>query len=129
MRFSVSGVPAFSRALENYQKRSAERFKQGLVKASKALVDAARPLAPIDTGALRASGVWFTQGSGFATQAIVGFGAEVEGFYDDRGREKIPREYAVYQHEFPWNHFYLERAVDNEFYAISSYIYTEMAKA
>ena len=129
MRYSVSGAAALAAALKKYEKRAASGFQKGLKKGAKLIVDTARPLAPIDTGALRASGVWFAQGSGFATVAFAGFGAEVDGFYDDRGREKFPSEYAVYQHEDPYSNFYLERAVDEKYYEISSLIYSEMAKA
>ena len=129
MKFKVAGAAALAAALKKYEKRAASGFQRGLKQGAKLLVDTARPLAPIDTGALRASGVWFAQGSGFATVAFAGFGAEVDGFYDDRGREKIPSEYAVYQHEHPWSHFYLERAVNDKYYEVSSLIYTEMAKA
>lgn len=132
MKFRVSGAAALAAALKSYENRSASHFQKGLKQAAKLIVDTARPLAPIDTGALRASGVWFAQGSGFATVAFAGFGAEVDGFYDDRGREKIPSEYAVYQHEDTFQgggHFYLERAVDEKYYEVSSLIYTAMAKA
>ena len=129
MKYRVSGASALVAALKSYEKRAASGFQKGLKQGAKLVVDTARPLAPIDTGALRASGVWFAQGSGFATVAFAGFGAEVDGFYDDRGREKIPAEYAVYQHEDPWSHFFLERAINEKYYEVSSLIYTEMAKA
>ena len=129
MKYKVTGVAALTRALNQYEKRAASGFVKGLKKSAKLVVDTARPLAPIDTGALRASGVWFVHGSGFATVAIAGFGAEVDGFYDDRGREKIPAEYAVYQHEDPWSHFYLEVAVDQKYAEVSDLLHSEMAKA
>ena len=129
MRFSVSGVPAFVNALNRYERKSGANFKRSLQVVSKLLVATARPNAPIDTGALRASGVWWTEGTGWSSEAIVGFGGPVEGFYDDWGREKVPREYAVYQHDDPGGHLFLEYAVDDKYWEISHIIQTEVAKA
>lgn len=128
MKYRVSGVAALTAALKRYEKKAATGFEKGAKKGAKLIVNTARPLAPIDTGALRASGVWFAEGSGFSTVAIAGFGAEVDGFYDDRGREKIPAEYAVYQHEDPWSHFYLEIAVNQKYDEVSNLIFTAMEK-
>lgn len=129
MKMSVTGVAALVRGLRQYEKRAAKAFNKAMKPASKLLVATAKPLAPIDTGALRASGVWWVEGTGFSSVAIVGFGGPVDGFYDDWGREKVPAEYAVYQHENPWANFYLERAVDEKYYEISNLFYTELAKA
>ena len=112
MKTKLEGVQDFKKSLDRYNNRTGKAFQKGVRAAARALLDHATPNAPIDTGALRASGGWYSEGSGWNTVALVGFGFEVEGFYDDHGRERIPREYALWQHDDPYNVRWLENAVD-----------------
>ena len=85
-------------------------------------------MAPIDTGALRASGDYFVEGTGWNAVAVVGFGFPVSGFFKGN-QERIPAEYAVYQHDDPYQNKYLEYAVDNRIDDASDLFWQELAYA
>jgi hypothetical protein len=66
----------------------------------------------VDTGALKASGQWWIMGSGWNSVAVVGFGNPVTGFVKN-GRPRVPADYAVFQHDLPYERKYLEEAVND----------------
>lgn len=92
----------FQSALRKYHRSSGKFFRQGIREAAMLLRQDSRDAAPVDTGALRASGIWFITGKGWDSVAVVGFGAEVQGYI------RVPSQYAVIQHDDPYNRKYLE---------------------
>lgn len=114
MKYKVEGIAALERELRKYARDQGEAFVRGLGGVARQIHADAVLNAPIDTGALRASGVWFIQGRGMSAVAYVGFGAEVEGYFKN-GRPRIPAEYAVWQHDAPFEVRYLQNAVDDNF--------------
>lgn len=128
MKAKLEGVDDFGKALSQYERRAGSAFRAGIRESARVLLDYATPMAPIDTGALRASGGWYSTGSGWNTVALVGFGFEVEGFYADDGRERIPKNYAIYQHDDPYNVRWLEDAVDAKYGEISAIVTSHIEK-
>jgi hypothetical protein len=51
-------------------------------------------------------------GSGWNSVAVVGFGNPVTGFVKN-GRPRVPADYAVFQHDLPYERKYLEEAVND----------------
>lgn len=129
IRAKLEGMNQLSSALTRYEKRLSQAVHTGLRAAAKDLRNYSRPMAPEDTGALKKSGVWWSEGEGFSTIAYVGYGDEVEGYYDDRGRERIPREYVMYQHDDPYNVRWLENAVDEHYSEAARIIYEHAERA
>ena len=85
-------------------------------------------MAPIDTGALRASGDYYVEGTGWDAVAVVGYGFPVSGFFKGNV-ERNPSEYAVYQHDEPYEQKYLEYAIENKFDDIGFLFWQEIARA
>jgi len=128
MKAQLVGADAMIRALTRHGDKLAKAFEKGITKASKVLFEEAKQETPVDTGALLASGVQYTEGTGWKTVAIVGFGTPVRGFFKN-GRERHPEEYACWQHDDPYNRKWLEITVDAEYDNIHDIVYTYLAKA
>lgn len=128
MRTRLDGVDAFIRGLERHGDRLAKAFEKGITKASKDLFRDAKEETPVDTGALLASGIQFTEGTGWKTVATVGFGMPVRGFFKGT-QERHPEEYACWQHDDPYNRKWLEITVDSSVDKVHETVYQYMAKA
>lgn len=126
MKFKLEGVTALNKAMVRYHKDMGKAFANILPTVARDILAEAVPMAPIDTGALRASGDYFVEGSGWNAVAVVGFGFPVSGFFKGN-RERIPAEYAVYQHDDPYQQKYLEYAVDNRIDDASDLFWQTMA--
>lgn len=122
-KFKLSGIRELEAALRRYDRDAGRAYARGLEGIATKILEDATELAPVDTGALRASGVHWIEGSGWNAVAWVGFGAEVEGYFDKHGRERIPANYAVYQHDEPYEVKYLEEAVEDNFDDLDLYFW------
>lgn len=112
MKAEILGIAELSKALRKYNQDTGKAFAAGLGGAARQVLKDAVDITPVDTGALRASGDYFVQGSGWNAEAIVGFGFPVRGYFKGN-RERIPAEYAVYQHDEPYEVRFLEIAAEN----------------
>jgi len=128
MKFKLEGAKQLEKALLKYHKDQGKAFASVLPTIARDILAEAVPMAPIDTGALRASGDYFVEGTGWNAVAVVGFGFPVSGFFKGN-RERIPAEYAVYQHDDPYQNKYLEYAVDNRIDDASDLFWQELAYA
>lgn len=133
-RFKLEGKREFMAALKKHHRDLNKAFARGSAQAADYLLDTIEYLVPLDTGALRESGDWFQIKENGTTVTIIGYGFPVSGFYDEWGREKDPSQYAVYQHEIPYNHdneetwLYLEIGLDQEEGQMMNIITTEMMR-
>ena len=128
MKYKIEGIPALEKALKQQNKAYGKAFAATLPTIAREILAEAIPMTPVDTGALRASGDYFVEGSGWNAVAVIGFGFPVSGFFKD-GRERVPAQYAVYQHDEPYEQKYLEFAVDNKLSDIDDLFWQELAYA
>lgn len=128
MKFKIEGIPALEKGLKQQNKAYGKAFAAALPTIAREILAEAIPMTPVDTGALRASGDYFVEGSGWNAVAVIGFGFPVSGFFKD-GRERVPAEYAVYQHDEPYEQKFLEFAVDNKLSDIDDLFWQELAYA
>ena len=112
MKAEILGIPELGKAFKKYNHEAGRAFASELPTFARMVLKDAVDITPVDTGALRASGDYFVQGSGWNAEAIVGFGFPVRGYFKGN-RERIPAEYAVYQHDEPYEVRFLEIAADN----------------
>lgn len=126
MRVEVKGIKRLEKALKAHYHELGDAFEQSLYDAARLLRYEAVEKAPIDTGALKASGDYFIEGSGFRAVAYIGFGFPVAGFFKGN-RERIPADYAVWQHDAPYERKYLEEAVDENYGELNYIIYVALA--
>lgn len=135
MKYKLEGVKDFKAGLRAYRKASGAAFQRASEMAADHIRDEAQQLVPVDTGALRASADYYSRGSGWGTVTIIGFGFKVTGFFDENGQAKVPREYAVEQHEYPYAHsdgrtfLYLELAISNNIDYISQIFAGELRRS
>lgn len=103
-RFKVTGLRQLEAALRRVEKRLERATESSMRHVAKVIMRESTATVNIDTGALQASGMWYQEGTGYNSVITVGHGFPAAGFYDERGREKVPSEYAVYHHEGhnPW---------------------------
>lgn len=99
MKLELVGMAAVKKALDRHGERLAKAYVTGAKVAAEHIITVSRFSTPVDTGALRASGVWYTRNSGWMTQIIIGHGTKVTGFVDSQGVTKDPRTYAVVRHD------------------------------
>lgn len=129
VRMKLTGLPNFLRGLDREAKRLEKGYQRGVIAAGNVLRENIKAHTPVDTGALEASTVSWRFGSGFNIVILVGQGAEVEGFYDEYGREKVPYEYAVYRHEGNYDdRLWFDYVIDANIQNIESLIEREMSK-
>jgi hypothetical protein len=128
MKVKVEGIKELEKALRQYHRDTGKAYAQGLGGVARQILKDALDITPVDTGALRASGDYFVEGSGWNAVAVIGFGFPVSGFYKD-GRERVPAQYAVYQHDEPYEVKYLEVAVDNNVDDASYFFWEAIASA
>jgi hypothetical protein len=128
MKIKITGIPAIEKGLHRQNKVYGKAFASILPTIASEILSESIPMTPVDTGALRASGDYFVQGSGWNAVAVVGFGFPVSGFFKGN-RERVPSDYAVYQHDEPYEQKYLEYAVDNKFDDIGFLFWQEIARA
>jgi len=112
MKIELTCIKELKKALKQEYKNMGDGFARGLGGVARQILNDAVDITPVDTGALRASGDYFVEGSGWNAVAVVGFGFPVTGYYKG-SRERVPSEYAVYQHDAPYEVKYLEISVDN----------------
>jgi hypothetical protein len=112
IKAKVEGIKELRAALAKYNKDSAKAYREGLAIVARELLRNAQFNTPVDTGALKASGQWWIMGSGWNSVAVVGFGNPVTGFVKN-GRPRVPADYAVFQHDLPYERKYLEEAVND----------------
>jgi hypothetical protein len=110
MRYSskIQGIAALEKALKKYDKDTGRAYAKGLTGVAREIYKESQDFVPVDTGALRASGDYWTAGTGWNAVGYVGYGLDIDGY------ERIPANYAVYQHDEPFMVKYLEDAVDNQ---------------
>lgn len=128
MKAKVEGIKELEKALRQYHKDTGKAYARGLGGVARQILKDAVDITPVDTGALRASGDYFVEGSGWQATAVVGFGFPVSGFYKDN-RERVPAEYAVYQHDEPYEVKFLEIAVENNIDDAGYLFWQEIASA
>lgn len=117
---------ATKRALNALESHLGRIFADAVMSVGSIILEEGREIAPIDTGALKASGIIYRVGRGWNAETIMGFGTKVKGFVDAKGRIKDPRKYAGYQHDDPYNRKYLELAVNFYMNAIPTMIAQQM---
>lgn len=121
-KFKLQGIKELEAALRRYDRDAGRAYARGLDGIATEILKDAIELAPIDTGALRASGIHWVEGSGWNAVAWVGFGAPVSGYFKG-SRERVPAEYAVWQHDEPYEVKYLEKAVEDNFDDLDLYFW------
>jgi len=121
MRFKLEGIAALDKALRKYDKDTGRAYARGLGAVAREIWKEANDLVPVDTGALRASGDYWIDGTGWNAVAYVGYGGPVEGF------DRIPANYAVYQHDAPFERRWLEDAAENQADDASYLFWTEIS--
>lgn len=111
LKVELKGFKEFPKSMEKYRKRAWKLARTGLGEACEWYLKNADWTVPLDTGALRASGNYFIEDfdNGRNFYAVLGYGFDISdhenGVYvDENGVEKVPSEYAVLQHEIPYNH-------------------------
>jgi hypothetical protein len=125
-RLKLTGLKSLERAMDRTVRDYGKKMEAGLREAAKVLIREATDTVRIDTGALKASGMWYQVGKDWNTVITVGYGFPTFGFYDEYGREKVPSQYAVYHHEGtnPW----FETAVRDMEKKMSDAIFTRVSK-
>jgi hypothetical protein len=108
VKFKLEGIAALSKALQKYDKDTGRAYARGLGGVARAIYVDADAMVPVDTGALRESGDYWIEGTGWRSVGYVGYGFAVEGF------ERTPANYAVFQHDLPFERKWLEDAVENQ---------------
>ena len=108
MKYKLDGIAALDKALKKYDRDTGRAYAKGLEGVAREIYKESQFFVPVDTGALRASGGYWTTGNGWASVGIVGYGLEVEGY------ERVPANYAVFQHDEPFMRRWLEDAVENQ---------------
>lgn len=101
MKVKIEGLPELRKALQRYKKDLGEAFAKGCEDAAETFLNRTDVLVKYETGALRESGIWFQDKSGFQTETIIGYGAAITTAYYRRGRNtpQEPELYARRQHE------------------------------
>jgi hypothetical protein len=137
-RARIFNLDKFKTSFKKYNENLGEAFKPAMEKASEVYFEAADELVPMETGALRRSRGIVQRGNGWKTQTFLGYGFEIEEIYLRGTREtgleiKVPREYAVYQHEVPMNHVqgidhFLEEGLDYYGDLIVDAVFSELKK-
>ena len=108
MKFKLEGIAELAKALRKYDRDIGRAYARGLNGVAEAIFDDADETVPVDTGALKASGDYWVEGTGWNAVGYVGYGLQVEGF------TRIPANYAVYQHDLPFERKWLADAVENQ---------------
>lgn len=108
MKLKLEGIAALSKALSKYDRDTGRAYARGLGGVARAIYVDADSMVPVDTGALRESGDYWTEGNGWKSVGYVGYGFEVQGF------ARIPADYALFQHDEPFLRKWLEEAVENQ---------------
>lgn len=101
MKVRIEGLPQLHKALKAHQKALGNAFEHVCADAADTFLRRNDVFVPVETGALRASGIWVQEGSGFGTVTIIGYGADPEGSFYRQGRDtpQEPHLYAKYQEE------------------------------
>lgn len=121
MKIKLEGVKELQQALRRYVKDTGKAFNRGAQLAGHAIMEVSQGVVPVDTGALKASGIVFTEGTGWKTECIIGYGSDVTGF------ERIPAQYAAIVEEGPRPRFYLRNSVYTSLDVVYNLIYQEVA--
>lgn len=106
-----SGLPDIKAALRTASRRLSKAGEAGIYAVAVDIIKEAKRRAPVDTGALQASG-YVTMPSGGTLE--LGFG----GYGRTSRSGTFPEKYAIIQHEFDYDHavgesHYLLHAIDN----------------
>jgi hypothetical protein len=125
-RLKLTGLKSLEKAMDRTVRDYGKKMETGLREAAKVLIRESSSTVEVDTGALKASGMWFQTGKNWDTVIIVGYGFPTFGFYDEYGREKVPSEYSVYHHES--GSFWFETAVRDMERRMSEAIFTRVSK-
>jgi hypothetical protein len=104
MKVKIEGLKELERALDRYVDRLGKAFQQSSADAADTFLHNSDVYVKYETGALRASGVWFQESSGFQTETIIGYGATPEFphyrvFPNGRTVLQEPEKYALRQHD------------------------------
>ena len=106
MKVKVEGIKELDKALQRYIKDLGHAFKQASADAADTFLHSTDVFVKYETGALRASGIWFQENDGFRTETIIGYGATPEfPFYRQnpdgsyRNEPQEPEKYAARQHD------------------------------
>jgi hypothetical protein len=104
MQVKIEGIKELEKALDRYAKSLGKAFKEASADAADTFLHSTDIYVKYETGALRASGIWFQENDGFQTETIIGYGATPEfPFYRvfPSGRTVLqePEKYAARQHD------------------------------
>jgi len=102
VRFKLEGIAALDKALRKFDRDLGKKYAEGIGAVARLIWSESQDVTPVDTGALRASGDYWVEGSGWATVGYVGYGGPVEGF------ERVPAVYTTWVHDAPQNRRWLE---------------------
>lgn len=127
MGVKLEGKDRLFSALDKLYARQGDKFHVAINKAGDHLLSEAQEITPVDTGALQASGISYSEGFSWNTVVIVGFGEPVTGFYKGN-RERHPEDYAVYQHDHPYMRQWLEIAVVEQTDRMTDMVFQILAK-
>jgi hypothetical protein len=104
MKVKVEGIKELDKALGRYVKALGHAFQQASADAADTFLHNTDVYVKYETGALRASGIWFQENDGFRTETIIGYGAQPEFahyrvFPSGRTVLQEPEKYAARQHD------------------------------
>jgi hypothetical protein len=122
MQFKLEGVNELHKALQQHLEATGRAFNRGITAAGHEIYQVSQGIVPVDTGALKASGVTYTEGTGWQTVCIVGYGTEVTGY------ERVPSQYAIIVEEYHAR-FYLHNAVEASDGIVSNLVFQEVSRA
>lgn len=106
MRVKIEGIDKLKKALDKHVKELGQRFSEVSADVADTFLKRNDVFVPLETGALRGSGMWYQEKAGFQTETIVGYGFEPEWTYYREGRTK-PQE--------PWKYAYGEHGQENNY--------------
>jgi hypothetical protein len=103
MKVKVEGIKELRKALRKYAEDLGDAFKLGCENVAETFISHTDiiDLVKYDSGALRASAIWFQDKDGFQTETIIGYGAKITQAFFRPGRStpQEPHKYAYYQHD------------------------------
>ena len=106
MKVKIEGIGELKKALNRHVRELGERFKEASADVADTFLRRNDVYVPLETGALRGSGMWYQENSRFETQTIVGYGFQPEGTYFRQGRT-TPQE--------PWKYAFGDHGQENNY--------------
>ena len=106
MKVKIEGIGKLKKALNQHVRDLGKRFEEVSANVADTFLRRNDVYVPIETGALRGSGMWYQEKDGFQTETIVGYGFEPEWTYYREGRTK-PQE--------PWKYAFGDHGQENNY--------------